>query len=164
MQKICYIFREKFETKNVKDKKYCKVRDHYHYTEKFRGAAYSTFKLKYSVAKKISIAFPNGPSYDYYFIIKELAEEFLKKITCLGENTEEYIIFAVPIENEVAKIDKNGEITKNIYNILRFIDSARFMASSFLNFVNNLSEGIHKIKCKYGNNDKKCETYRIEYK
>ena len=32
------------------------------------------------------------------------------------------------------------------------------MTSSLSNLVNNLSERIHKIKCKYGHNDKKCET------
>ena len=32
------------------------------------------------------------------------------------------------------------------------------------NLVNNLSEGIHKIKCKYEHDDKRCETYRIKYK
>ena len=30
--KICYICKEKFENKNVKDKKYCRVRVHCHYT------------------------------------------------------------------------------------------------------------------------------------
>ena len=38
------------------------------------------------------------------------------------------------------------------------------MASSLLNIVNNLSEGIHKIKCKYGHDDKKCDTCRIKHK
>ena len=38
------------------------------------------------------------------------------------------------------------------------------MASSLSNLVNNLSEGIHKIKYKLGHDDKKCETYRIEHK
>ena len=38
------------------------------------------------------------------------------------------------------------------------------MASLLSNFVNNLSEGIHKIKCKYGNNYKKCKTFGIRYK
>ena len=28
------------------------------------------------------------------------------------------------------------------------------MASSLSNFVNNLSEGINRIKCKFGRNDK----------
>ena len=30
--------------------------------------------------------------------------------------------------------------------------------------VNNLSEGIHKIKCIYGHDDKKCEACGITYK
>ena len=38
------------------------------------------------------------------------------------------------------------------------------MASSLSNLVNNLSEGIHRIKCKYGHDDKKCETGGIKYK
>ena len=35
--KICYICKEKFENKCLKDKKYRKVRDHCHYTGKYRG-------------------------------------------------------------------------------------------------------------------------------
>ena len=42
-------------------------------------------------------------------------------------------------------------------------DSARFMASLLSNFVNNLCEIIHRINCKYGRNDKKCEFCRIKY-
>ena len=38
------------------------------------------------------------------------------------------------------------------------------MASSLSNLVNNLSEEIHKIKCKYEHDHKKCETCRIKYK
>ena len=48
--KICYICK-KNENKYVKDKKYCKVRDNYHYTVEYRGAADSIFILKYSVPK-----------------------------------------------------------------------------------------------------------------
>ena len=36
------------------------------------------------------------------------------------------------------------------------------MASSLLNLINNLSYGIRKIKCKFGHDDKKCETSRIK--
>ena len=35
--KICYICKEKFENKYVKDKKYCKTRDNCHYTGEYRG-------------------------------------------------------------------------------------------------------------------------------
>ena len=38
------------------------------------------------------------------------------------------------------------------------------MASSLSNRVNNLSERIHRIKCKFEQNDKKCETCGIKYK
>ena len=34
------------------------------------------------------------------------------------------------------------------------------MASSLLNLVNNLSEGIHRNKCKFGHDGKKCETVK----
>ena len=44
---------------------------------------------------------------------------------------------------------------QKISYILQFIDSARFMKSSLSNLVNNLPEVIHKIKYKYGHNDKK---------
>ena len=68
---------------------------------------------------------------------------------------EKYITFTVPVEKQVTRIDKNGEeITKNIYYILQFIDSARYSLS-------NLSEGIHRIICKYEHDDRKCETCGI---
>ena len=38
------------------------------------------------------------------------------------------------------------------------------MASSLSNVVNNLSDRIHKIKCKYGPDDKKCGTCGSKYK
>ena len=38
---------------------------------------------------------------------------------------------------------------------MQFIDSTRFMESSLSNLVNNLTEAIHKIKCKYGHDDEK---------
>ena len=44
----------------VKDKKYRKVRDHCHYTRKCKGAAHSICNLKYSLPKKIPVAFHNG--------------------------------------------------------------------------------------------------------
>ena len=79
---------------------------------------------------KVSMAFYNRSNYDYHFIIEELAQEFKKWFTWLGENTEIYISFTVPIEKEVTRIDKNGEeVAKNMSYILQFINSARFMAS-----------------------------------
>ena len=86
--KICYICKEKFVNEYLKDKKHRKIRDHCDYPGEYRGAAHSICNLKYSVPERIPIIFHNGSNCDYHFIIKELAEEFKKQFTCLGENTE----------------------------------------------------------------------------
>ena len=36
------------------------------------------------------------------------------------------------------------------------------MASSLSNVVNNLAEGVYKIKCKYGHNNEKCKMCEIK--
>ena len=103
----------------MKDKKYCKVRDHYHYTGEYRGTVHSICNLKYNVLKKIPIAFHNGSNYDYHFIIKEVTEEFKRQFTCLGENTEKCITFTIPIENKFTKMDKKiQKIYLIYYNLL----------------------------------------------
>ena len=78
--KIDYTCKEKSDNKYLKDKKYCKVTDHCHYTGQYRGAAHSICNLKYSVPKKIPIVFHNESNYDYHFIIKEFAKELKKTI------------------------------------------------------------------------------------
>ena len=37
------------------------------------------------------------------------------------------------------------------------------MEAHYQYLVNNLSKGIHRIKCKYINDDKKCEICGIKY-
>ena len=56
-----------------------------------------------------------------------------------------------------------NKLQKNISYRLQFVEIASFMASSLSNLVNNLSEGIQTIKCKYEHDDKKCETCWIKY-
>ena len=79
---------------------YWKVRDHCHYTGKYRGAAHSIYNLKFSVPNEIPVVFHNSSNYDYHFIIKELANKFVGLFECLGENTEKYKTFSVPIEKK----------------------------------------------------------------
>ena len=68
---------------------------------------------------------------------------------CLGENTEKYKTFSVPIEKEVTKIDKVGiESVETISYKINLFDSARFIATSLSNLVDNATEEIHKIKYK----------------
>ena len=73
-QKVCYICKKRFSTDD-NNKKYHKVKDHCHYTGKYRGAAHDICNLKYKIPKEIPVVFHNGSTYDYHFIIKELAEE-----------------------------------------------------------------------------------------
>ena len=57
--------------------------------------------------------------------------------------------FFVPIEKEVTNIDKDGnESVVTISYKIKLNDSARFMTSSLSNLVDNLTERIHKTKCK----------------
>ena len=112
-QEICHICKKGFSTDDS-NKKYQKVRDHCHYTGKYRGAAHDICNLRYEKSKKIPVVLHNGSTYDYHFTIKEFAEEFEGEFERLDEDTEKYITFSVPIEKEITKKDKNGndKITK----------------------------------------------------
>ena len=142
-QKVCYICKKEFDNNDTtrNDKKQQKVRNHCHYTGKYRGAAHNICNLRYKIPKEMPAVFHNGSTYNYHFIIKELVKEFEGNFECLGENTEKYIIFAVPIKKKIE--NKDLEITYKI----KFIHSYRFMSSSLYKLVDNLSEGIHNNKC-----------------
>ena len=140
-QKACHICKGKFCYDKNKKNKYDlhhQVKDHCHYTVKFREAAHNVYNLRYKVPKKIPVVFHNGSAYDYHFIIKQLAEEFKGQFECLGENTEKYITFSVPI--------KEDDNSKKITYKLKFIDSYRFMQSKLSDLVDNLSE-IYRKEC-----------------
>ena len=138
-----------------------KVRDHCHYTGKYRGAAHSNCNLKYKTTKKIPVVFHNGSTYDYHFIIKQLAREFKGSFECLVENTEKYITFSVPVKKEhhdgkttkkqfdnsktTKKQQGNGKKAKKTTTYrLKSIDSYRSMQCSLSTLVDNLS-GNDKI-------------------
>ena len=71
--------------------------------------------VKLYILQKNPIVFHNESKYNYDFILKSQQINLKKQFTYLGKNTGKYIIFSVPIEKEVTRIDKNGEeITKNV--------------------------------------------------
>ena len=90
------------------NKKYHKISDHCHYTGKYRAPAHDICNLRYKTPKEFFEIFHNNSAY-YQFIIKELAEEFEGQFECLGENTEKYITFPVPIKKG---LDNGISITK----------------------------------------------------
>ena len=62
-----------------------------------------------------------------------MGKEFKGNFDCLGENTEKYITFSVPIKKEL----DNGKI---ITYKVKCIDSCRIMPDSLSSLVDNLSE------------------------
>ena len=146
-QNLCHICKKEFNNDMTESSSLeCKVRDHCHFTGKYGGAAHNTCNLRYKIPKNIPVIFHNGSTYDYHFIIRELANGFDGNFECLGENTEKYITFSVPIKKRIE--NKNIDITYKI----KFIDSFRFMAASLSKLVDNLTVGIHNDKCN------KCES------
>ena len=138
----CHICEGKFcvdeDDESYKNRK--KVKDHCHYTGKFRGAAHSKCNLNCKVPKDIPIRIHNA-SYDTHFIMNQLAEEFKGELNCIRENMEKYITFSVSIKKECG----GG---KTITCKLRFIDSFRFMSISLSELVDNMSgifNGIEKV-------------------
>ena len=92
--------------------------------------------LKSSILNEISAVFHNDANYDHHFTIKELANEFERQFKCLGENTKKYKSFSVLIEKKVTKVDK--EVNESVATIsckIKFIETARFMATSLSNLV-----------------------------
>ena len=138
-QKICYICKKGFSTDDD-NKKYHKIRDHRHYTGKYRETTHNICNLRYKTPKEIPAVFHNGSTYDYHFIINKLAKEFEGKFECLGENAEKHITFSLPIDKGL------GNNTSIKYKI-KFIDSFRFMSSRLSKLANDLSE-IYSKGCK----------------
>ena len=75
----CHICKKKFTA----NKNYSKVRDHDHYTGKYRGTAHSICNINYSAQVDIPVVFHNGSNYDFNLIITELAKEFRSEMRCI---------------------------------------------------------------------------------
>ena len=137
-----------------KHKNHKKVRDHDHYTGKFRGAAHSICNLRYSTQIDVPVIFHNGSNYDFNLLIEEFAKEYKSDINCIPLNTNKYMSFSVPIKKEVIEpSDDNKKAKKRVLTYsLRFIDSAKHMARGLSTLVDNLSE---LTVCKCSPNDSK---------
>ena len=142
-QEVCCICKKKFNTDDS-DKKHHKIKDHCHYVGKYRGPADNICNLRYRIPTEIPIVFHNGSTNYYHFIIKELVKEFDGNFEYLGENTEKYIRFSVPLKKEIKNKNKIIEITYKI----KFIVSYRFMSTSLSKLVDNLSEGLRNNRCE----------------
>ena len=127
---------------NIQDK----VRDHCHYTGRYRGAAHNICNLKYSKPNNISVFFHNLTGYDSHLFIKKLGVTE-GNIDCIPNNEENYISFSKTIISG-EYTNKKGE-TKNKYFKIIFKDSLKFMASKLEVLVRNLPEDAFKNIEKY---------------
>ena len=123
-----------------------RVRDHCHFTGRYRGAACNICNLKYRKPNNISVFFHNLTGYDSHLFIKKL-NTTMGTIDCIPNNEENYISFSKTIITG-EYTDKKGVI-KNKYFKIIFKDSLKFMASSLEALVNNLPDGALNNLEKY---------------
>ena len=115
----CWICNEEFNDD--------KVRDHCHFTGRYRGAAHNKCNLNYKKPKFTPVVFHNLSGYDSHLFIKNLG--FSEgDIDCIPNNEERYISFTKEIQVG-SYTNKEGE-TKPLHHRVRFIDNFKFMAAS----------------------------------
>ena len=137
----CWICGEELENNN-------KVRDHCHYTGRYRGAAHNTCNLKYRKPESVPVFFHNLTGYDSHLFIKKLGYSNKKEtIECIPNNEEKYITFTKTIITGQYK-NKKGEEKNKTFNIV-FKDSLKFMLSSLGALVKNLPKNGFKNISKY---------------
>ena len=125
-----------------------KVRDHCHYTGRYRGAAHNKCNLNYSIPKGVPVFFHNLSGYDSHLFIRSLGSPNPKEnIECIPNNEEKYITFT---KNKIVGqyTNKNGKVNDKIFKIV-FKDSLKFMRSSIEALVNNLPKNGFKNISKY---------------
>ena len=145
----CWICKGEFD--NTSDEKGYrkneKVKDHCHYTGRFRGAAHNYCNLKYKKPNITPVVFHNLSGYDSHLFIKNLG--FTEgNIDCIPNNDEKYISFT---KNTVvgSYTNKEGK-DKPIKHKIRFIDSFKFMNESLESLVNNLpDDGFNNLERYY---------------
>ena len=136
----CWICKEEFDDK---DKNKEKVKDHCHYTGRYRGAAHNLCNLNHRKPNSMPVVFHNLSGYDSHLIIKNLgfSED---NINCIPNNEEKYISFSkkIQVKSYMKKVkNEEGEPAEKeikVYHTIRFIDSIKFMAASLDKLVNNL--------------------------
>ena len=123
-----------------------RVRDHCHFTGRYRGAAHNRCNLQYSKPNNISVFFHNLTGYDSHLFIKKL-NKTMGTIDCIPNNEENYISFSKTIKTG-EYVNKKGETKDKNFKII-FKDSMKFLNTSIEALVNNLPEDGFKNLEKY---------------
>ena len=115
--KICWICLKPF----IKNSMDYKVKDHDHFSGKYRGSAHNSCNLKFKVPNDIPILFHCGAKYDFHFIIKVLSEK------CKNQN-----FFIIPKSGETFITIQAEFQFSNWHDKIRlkFIDSYKFLSAN----------------------------------
>ena len=125
---VCYICKEEL----LADK----VRDHCHFTGKYRGAAHNSCNLQCRKPLVLPDIFYNLQGYDAHLFIKQLSC-LPGELNCIPSTEEKYISFSKKIKVDEYRSRRTGE-TIPLYFEIRFINSFKFLQSSLTNLVSNL--------------------------
>lgn len=106
-----------------------RVRDHCHFSGKFRGAAHSKCNREYQESRIIPVIFHNLSGYDAHLLIKKIALKITGETSIIPVNAEQYISFTQIVWKSNIGMDVREKIR------LRFIDSFRFMSESLSKLV-----------------------------
>lgn len=117
---VCHICRKRFTQYD------CIVRDHDHFTGKYRGPAHNKCNLNNEICKFIPVIFHNLSGYDCHLFINELSS-VCGHIKLIPKNKERYISFS-----KYVSLDSQTTFQ------LKFIDSFNFLSSSLNNLAKTL--------------------------
>ena len=85
-----------------------KIRDHCHFTGKFRGAAHGQCNLALKKDKTVPVGFHNGTKYDFHLLVRELGR-VNGHIRTIARNSEQYISVEKAVKiSETTVVGKNG--------------------------------------------------------
>ena len=127
---VCFACKKRFDGD--------KVRDHCHYTGKYRGALHSGCNLKLGERTLIiPVLAHNSSGYDSHMFVKRLADT-KGRTGCIAEN-EKYITFSKDILVDVVDEEK-------VYVKLKFLDTFRFMDKSLAELVKTTTKFKHTDK------------------
>ena len=116
-----------------------KVRDHCHFTGKYRGAAHKICNLMCKKPRVLPVIFHNLQGYDGHLFIKQLARLPQGDLSCIPSTEEKYISFSKNIKVGEYYSNKFGK-TLPINFEIRFLDSFKFLQTSLASLVSNLSK------------------------
>ena len=131
----CHICEQKLFIDKV-TKKILKVRDHCHFTGKYRGAAHNECNLNCKKTLILPVIFHNLQGYDSQLFIKQLAK-VSGALFAIPSTEEKYISFSKSITVDQYYSKNMGKLLPEKFEI-RFIVSFKFLQLSLSKLAKNL--------------------------